>query len=143
MKNSIEISTDSSKIDFQFVHKYLSEDSYWTKGIPLDTVKKSIENSLCFSVFLEKKQMGFGRVVTDRATFAYLADVFIDESYRGLGYSKKLIAAILSHSDLQGIRRWMLVTKDAHGLYDRFGFTVASKPERMMEITIQDIYKNI
>ena len=119
----IEITTDQSKIDIPFVHNYLSEVSYWAKGIPLELVEKSIQNSMCFSVLKNEKQIGFARVITDYTTFAYLADVFIDENFRGFGYSKKLMNFIMNHPDLQGLRKWMLMTKDAHGLYKQFNFS--------------------
>ncbi len=136
----IKITTDPSKIDVAFVHHYLSEISYWAKGIPLSLVEKSIQNSMCFSVFENEKQIGFARVVTDYATFAYLADVFVDENFRGHGYSKELMAFIMSHPDLQGLRRWMLMTKDAHGLYEQFNFSKLKKPENAMEIRLENPY---
>ncbi len=136
----IKITTDPSKIDVAFVHHYLSEISYWAKGIPLSLVEKSIQNSMCFSVLKNEKQIGFARVVTDYATFAYLADVFVDENFRGHGYSKELMAFIMSHPDLQGLRRWMLMTKDAHGLYKQFDFSKMKKPENAMEIRLENPY---
>ncbi len=136
----IKITTDPSKIDVAFVHHYLSEISYWAKGIPLSLVEKSIQNSMCFSVLKNEKQIGFARVVTDYATFAYLADVFVDENFRGHGYSKELMAFIMSHPDLQGLRRWMLMTKDAHGLYEQFNFSKLKKPENAMEIRLENPY---
>ena len=136
----IKITTNKSKIDVAFVHHYLSEISYWAKGIPLALVEKSIQNSMCFSVFKNEKQIGFARVVTDYTTFAYLADVFIDENHRGHGYSKELMAVIMNHQELQGIRRWMLMTNNAHGLYEQFNFSKMKKPENAMEIRLEKPY---
>ena len=114
------------------VHGYLTR-SYWAGGIPLATVQRSLEHALCFGVFRGSEQVGFARVISDRATFAYLADVFILEGHRGRGLSKRLMTAILRHPDLQGLRRWMLGTRDAHGLYEQFGFTRLANPARFME----------
>ena len=141
MENSVEITTDRSRIDLDYVHEYLSEKLYWAKGIPKELVEKSIQNALCFSVFFNEKQIGFGRVITDYATFAYIGDIFIDEDFRGKGFSKQLMQNIINHPELQGLRRWMLMTWDAHGLYEQFGFSVASKPERVMEISKPNIYQ--
>lgn len=137
----IEISTENSRLDIPLIHKYLSEESYWGKGIPLKTLKTSIDNSLCFGIYLYEQQIGFARIISDKATFAYLADVFILDKYRGYGYSKLLIEAIKHHPDLQGLRRWMLATADAHSLYEKFGFKALSKPDRMMEIVISNPYQ--
>jgi GNAT superfamily N-acetyltransferase len=138
-KRDFEISTDPSRIDVETVHEFLT-NSYWAKGITVDTVQQSIENSLCFGVYYGEQQVGFARIITDRATFAYLADVFILPAYRGRGLSSWLMECIVGHPDLQGLRRWMLATKDAHGLYERFGFTAIRRPERWMEIHHADIY---
>ena len=135
------ISTDPEKIDVSYVHNFLT-NSYWAEGIGKNVVKKSIEGSLCFGVYKGEQQIGFARMVTDRATFAYLADVFIDTKFRGSGLSKWLIETILKHPDMKGLRRIMLATKDAHGLYEKFGFTGLTKPERWMQINPPDIYKN-
>lgn len=142
MKNSIKITTDRSRIDLDYVHNYLSKKSYWAKGISQHLVEKSVENSLCFSVFSNEKQIGFGRVVTDYATFAYLCDVFIDEDFQGKGFSKKLMESIMAHPDLQSIRRWMLMTWSAQGLYKQFGFSIAARPDRVMEISSPNMYQN-
>ncbi len=131
--NGFKISTDKSLLDTEVIHSFLS-GSYWAKGRPLSIIKKSIENSLCFGVYLDNKQIGFARVVTDYATFAYIADVFILKEHRGKGISKKLVSAILDNPDLKTIRRWMLATKDAHNLYSKFGFRLLKNPERFMEI---------
>jgi GNAT superfamily N-acetyltransferase len=126
------ISTDASMLDLEVVHAYLSR-SYWAAGVPEDVVRRSIENSLCFGVYRGEEQAGFARVVTDRATFAYLADVFVLEEHRGRGIGKWLVEVILSHPDLQGLRRWMLATRDAHDLYRRYAFTELGQPGIFME----------
>lgn len=138
-KDSFRITTDKSQIDIELVHQFLS-GSYWAAGIPLAVVKKSIEGSLCFSVFEGEKQVGFARVVTDEATFAYLADVFIVEEFRGRGLSKWLMQVILDHPDLQGLRRFMLATRDAHQLYRQFGFTDIADCSRLMQRHNPDVY---
>jgi len=130
------ISTNKAKLDIQIIHKYLSEESYWSKNIPLQTVQKSIEGSICFGLYHQQKQIGFARVITDGVVFGYLADVFVLEEYRGKGLSKWMMKTILGHPRLQGFRRWMLVTKDAHGLYLQFGFTALDKPERYMYLNL-------
>ena len=135
------ISTDKSLIQIETIHSVLKE-SYWAKNIPMEILKRSIENSICFGVYLEKEQIGFCRVITDKATFAYLADVFIVNDQRGKGYSKLLMKHVMEHPDLQGLRKFLLGTADAHGLYRQFGFKELAKPERMMEITISNIYQN-
>ena len=137
----VEISTEKNRLNIPLIYKYLSEESYWGKGIPLSTVETAIDNSLCFGVYLNDEQIGFARVITDMATFSYLADVFILNNFKGLGYSKQLVKTILNHPDLQGLRRWMLGTVDAHTLYEKFGFTALSKPERMMEIVRSNPYQ--
>jgi GNAT superfamily N-acetyltransferase len=126
------ISTDASMLDLEVVHGYLSR-SYWAAGVPEDVVRRSIENSLCFGVYRGEEQAGFARVVTDRATFAYLADVFVLEEHRGQGIGKWLVEVILSYPDLQGLRRWMLATRDAHDLYRRYAFTELARPGIFME----------
>ena len=139
-KGDYTISTDNKKLDISFIHNYLS-GSYWAEQIPVETVRKAIDGSLCFGVYRADKQVGFARMVTDKATFAYLADVFIGEAYRGLGLSKWLVATILAHPDMQGLRRMMLATRDAHGLYAQFGFIPLTNPERWMHIHDPDVYK--
>jgi GNAT superfamily N-acetyltransferase len=131
-KNNFCISTNKLKLDIDVVHHYLSVESYWAKNIPLSIVKKSIEGSICFGVYDNDIQIGFARVITDEATFAYLADVFILENYRGQGLSKWLMQTILDCPNLQGLRRFLLATKDAHSLYAQFGFVPLQNPERMM-----------
>lgn len=139
-QNNIKISTDKSKLDLSIIHDYLANQSYWAKGIPLEIVKKSIENSICFGIYESEKQIGFARVISDCATFAYLCDVFVLEEYRGKGVSKFLMKCILQNPDFQGLRRWSLATYDAHGLYEQFGFKLISRPDRAMEILNMDVY---
>jgi GNAT superfamily N-acetyltransferase len=134
------ISDNANFIDVAAVHRYLSEESYWAKNIPFEIVKKSISNSLCFGIYKDSQQVGFARWVTDRATFAYLCDVYVAQEFRGLGLSKKLMAFMLFHPDLQGLRTYTLGTLDAHGLYEQFGFKPSATPERRMEIVVKDIY---
>ncbi|MGH8105444.1 MAG: GNAT family N-acetyltransferase [Arenimonas sp.] len=138
--SDVRISTDRSDVNVDVVHAFLSQDAYWSKNIPRSVVQKSIENSYCFSAFVGNKQIGFARVVTDAATFAYLADVFVLPEFRGQGISKALMQSVQSHPELQGLRRWMLMTADAHKLYESFGFSALSKPDRAMEISKPDIY---
>ena len=126
------ISTDRWLLDPQVIHGYLST-SYWAAGVPEEVVGRSIENSFNFGVYRDEEQVGFARVVTDRATFAYLADVFVLEAHRGQGLGKWLVEVILSHPDLQGLRRWMLATRDAHDLYQRYAFTELARPAIFME----------
>jgi GNAT superfamily N-acetyltransferase len=128
------ISTDKDLLDFDMMYDYLSRESYWSKGIKPEVLRKGIDNAMSFGVYHDKKQIGYAKVVTDKATFAYLADVFVLEQYRGLGLSKWLVKTIKEHPDLQGLRRWMLATADAHGLYAQFGFEPISNPERWMQI---------
>ena len=132
-RNDYVISTDPERLNLEFIHHFLANTSYWAKGRPLTVVKRAIENSLNFGLYKGADQLGFARVVTDRATFAWLADVFIIEDYRGRGLSKWLLEIIVSHPELQGLRRWVLATKDAHELYRRFGFTQLNDPGRWME----------
>ncbi|HET9786143.1 MAG TPA: GNAT family N-acetyltransferase [Pyrinomonadaceae bacterium] len=132
-RGEFSISTDPKQLDITVIHKYLSTDSYWAQGRTVDTVKRSIENSLNFGLYKAEQQIGFARVVTDYATFAWLADVFVLDTYRGRGLGKWLVEVILSHPDLQRFRRWVLATKDAHELYRQFGFIELKRPERWME----------
>lgn len=137
------ISTDRTLLNVDMIHQYLTEESYWAAAIPYETVKRSIENSICFGVYNEEKQIGFARLITDKATFAYLADVFILTEHRGKGLSKWLMQTIQDHPELQGLRRWMLGTKDAHALYEQFGWTVLSEEirPRFMQRHFPDVYK--
>lgn len=138
-KADFEVSTDPARIQAEMVHEFLA-NSYWAKGIPMTTLRRSIENSICFGLYFSSQQIGFARVISDCATFAYLADVFILPAYRGRGLSKWLMECILAHPDLQGLRRWVLVTRDAHRLYVNYGFTTMKNPQRWMEIHDPDIY---
>jgi GNAT superfamily N-acetyltransferase len=135
------ISTDQRRLDATLIHRYLSQDSYWARGVPLDVLERAIRGSLCFGVYTTDRQVGFARVVTDAATFAYLADVFILPDHRGLGLGKQLVAAIMAHPDLQGLRRIMLATRDAHGLYRQFGFTAPKNAQLLMERLDPDCYR--
>jgi GNAT superfamily N-acetyltransferase len=134
------ISTDKSRLDVAMIHRYLSEESYWAKNIPRDLVERAIENSICFGAYDGDRQIGFARVVTDRVVFAYVGDVFVLDSYRGRGVSKQLMQAMRDHPDLRRLRRWHLLTLDAHGLYRQFGFHELEKPEQHMEIRVKDPY---
>jgi GNAT superfamily N-acetyltransferase len=134
------ISTDRDRIDVETVHRYLSAESYWALGIPLHVLIRSIEHALCFGLYKGGKQAGFARVITDYATFGYLADVFVLEPHRGQGLSKWMMSVIRDHPDLQGFRRWMLATRDAHELYAKFGFTPLNTPDRLMEVLDRDVY---
>ncbi len=131
MQNDYKITTDKSKIQFEVVYNFLS-NSYWSKNIPKEIVHRAIENSLCFSVFYKEAQIGFARVITDKATFGWIADVFIVEAHRGKGLSKWLMQTILDYEELQGFRAWMLGTKDAHGLYEQFDFKLTTDTTRIM-----------
>ena len=133
------ISADKARMDIDVIHAYLSQ-SYWSPGIPREVVERAVANSMCFGIFRAEEQVGFARVVTDRATFAYLADVFILESHRGKGLSKALMREIRAHPDLQGLRRWLLATRDAHDLYRKFGFKELGNPSRLMEAHDPDAY---
>ena len=141
-KDRFCVSTENEKMDIDLIHSFLSK-SYWAKGISKEIIRRSIEGALCFGVFENDKQVGFARMITDRATFAYLADVFIIDECRGLGLSKWLIEVILAHPDLQGLRRMMLATRDAHELYKKFGFTQLNNVDRWMHIHYPDVYKKI
>lgn len=139
----IEIRTDRTRIDVARVHSFLCNDSYWAKGIPRETVERSIEHSLPFAAYDGEELVGFARVVTDYAVFAYIADVFVVPSHRGRGISKELMAAIRSHPQLQGLRRWSLVTSDAHALYRQFGFRDLAHPEKHMEDVVANPYGGV
>ena len=147
IKEGFTISTEKEKLDIDLIHSFLNH-TYWAEGISKEIIRRSIEGSLCFGVYENDKQampagrqVGFARMITDKATFAYLADVFIIEEYRGRGLSKWLMEVIMSHPDLQGLRRMVLVTKDAHGLYKQFGFTLLINVDRWMHILDPDVYK--
>jgi GNAT superfamily N-acetyltransferase len=145
LKNNFIISTDKTKINLQLVHNYLSNESYWAKNIPVELVARSIEHSFCFGIYKQQPgkddaQVGFARVITDKTTFGYLADVFILPPYRGIGLSKWLMIEIMNHPELSGFRGWMLGTKDAHGLYEQFGFKLLQNSERIMRLALLDGY---
>lgn len=133
-RGSLVVTDNSARIDLDVVHGFLRE-VYWARGISRETVARSIEYSMCFSVFEDERQIGFARVITDRTTFGYLSDVFVLESDRGKGASRFLMECILEHPELAGMRRWNLLTDDAHGLYRKFGFTELAQPHRHMEIS--------
>ncbi|MDQ3846137.1 MAG: GNAT family N-acetyltransferase [Bacteroidota bacterium] len=139
-KDDFQITTDKSRIDIPYVHGFLSQ-SYWAQHIPLGVVERSIKGSLCFSVWNKDRQIGFARVITDEATFAYLADVFIDKEYRGKGLSKWLVKTIIDYPSLEGLRRFMLATRDAHKLYEKFGFQPLTYADRWMQIHNPNVYK--
>lgn len=137
-----EISTDRSRLDIALIHDFL-RSSYWARGIPRAVVEKSLQNSLCFGAFLEAQQVGLARVITDFAAIAYVADVFVVPEHRGRGVAKMLVRAILAHPELQGLRRFLLATQDAHGLYAQFGFQPLAHPEHFMTIHKPDPYQQL
>jgi len=139
-KDEFTISTDKQRLDLAVIHKFLSEDSYWARERSIEQTKTAIENSICFGLYDGDKQIGFARVVSDKATFAYIGDVFVLSEYRGRGLSKWLMQVIVDHPELQGLRRWVLATKDAHGLYAQFEFKEFRYPERWMEKTAPNAY---
>jgi len=137
----LNISSDKAELDVPAIHHFLSTQSTWAIGIPLATVQRAIDHSLCFGGTLDCRQVAFARVVSDYATFAYLVDVYVLEEYRGRGYSRRLMEAVVAHPDLQGLRRFMLATSTAHGLYADYGFTPPLRPEALMERYVPDIYQ--
>lgn len=138
-RGDFSISTDPARIDLDAVHGFLSS-SYWAENIPRELVGRSIENSLCFGIYKGQEQVGFARVISDFATYAYIADVYVLEAYRGRDLSKWLMTCIVEHPSLQGLRRWSLATRDAHGLYAKFGFKPLSAPDRWMERANPNVY---
>lgn len=136
----MEITTNPARFDINLIHRFLSEESTWAKNIPIETVKKSLQHSLCFAGFENGQQIAFARVVSDFATFAYLVDVFVVSEARGKGHSKTLLNAVLVHPELQGLRRVLLASSNARGVYEKFGFTPLGKPEIFMEINRPDAY---
>jgi len=136
------MSTDKTRLDIEVIYHFLASESYWSKDIPFHVVRKAVSNSLCFGVFKGDEQVGFARVVSDCVTFAWLADVFILKEYRGIGLSKWMLDVIMSHPDLQILRRWMLATRDAHELYSRYGFKPIAHPERLMENHLPDVFED-
>jgi len=139
---TLRISTDKAELDLALIHRFLATEAYWSRGIPLRTVQRAIEGSLCFGGFIAGAgQVAFARAITDGATFAYLADVFVLPEFRGHGYSRQLVSAVVSHSQLQGLRRFLLATSDAHGLYAQFDFAAPAKPQNFMEIMRPNVYQ--
>jgi GNAT superfamily N-acetyltransferase len=138
-ERSIVVTTDRSRLDLDVIHGFLTT-AYWSKGVPRETVARSMEHSLCFGAFDGDRQVGFARVISDLTTFAYICDVFALESHRKRGVGKSLMAAIMAHPELQGLRLWTLFTRDAHGLYRQFGFSPPAHPERLMQVLATDPY---
>jgi len=134
-----EISCDPARLDIDAIHEFLS-GSYWAAGIPRSVVERALANSLCFGVYRDGQQVGLARVITDRATFAYLSDVYILPEHRGQGLAKRVLAEVTEHPELQGLRRMLLFTRDAHTLYAKFGFTPLAHPERVMDLLDPDVY---
>jgi len=139
-RGEYSISTDPSRLDLDAIHSYLVR-AYWCEGIPRPTLERAIAHSLCFGLFHGKRQVGLGRVITDSATYAYLCDVYVLEDHRGKGLGKWLMQCVMTHPTLQGLRRFSLATRDAHGLYRQFGFRQLNKPESQMEILLPEIYR--
>ena len=137
----LNISSDKAELDVPAIHHFLSTQSTWAIGIPLATVQRAIEHSLCLGGYIDGRQVAFARVVSDYATFAYLVDVYVLEEYRGRGYSKRLMDAVMAHPDLQDLRRFMLATSTAHDLYARYGFTAPLRPGTLMERYFPDMYR--
>jgi GNAT superfamily N-acetyltransferase len=140
MNQDIEISDDATRLDRALIHRFLSQESYWARGIDETTLNRALHHSLCFGAYVDGQQIGFARVVTDRATFGYIGDVFVLPQWRGRGVARQLMQAIDAHADLQRLRRMALVTRDAHGLYERHGFRPLASPERWMERHNPDVY---
>lgn len=141
-KEGFLISTDRSRLDREAIHEFL-RSSYWARGIPRAVVDRSIDSALCFGLYEGGRQIGFARVITDHATFAYLSDVYVLPSYRGRGLALWMMEVVFAHPELQGLRRWMLATQDAHGLYRKFGFRDLAHPERLMEIVETGLYGSV
>jgi GNAT superfamily N-acetyltransferase len=139
-RGEFTIDTDKERLNIDAIQRFLSEDSYWAKSRTLEQTTTAIEHSICFGLYHQDKQIGFARVVSDRATFAYIGDVYVIDEFRGQGLSKWLMEVILSHPDLQGLRRWILATRDAHGLYSQYGFDSLKHPDRWMEKPAPDAY---
>ncbi|UII24254.1 GNAT family N-acetyltransferase [Fulvivirga ligni] len=141
-KNGFTISTDKDKLDIEAIHQFLAHEADWSRGIPLDTLKTSIDNSLTFGVYDNGRQIGFARIISDYATIAYLGDVYVLQEYRGQGLSKWLMKEIMAHPQLQGLRRWILLTDTAEWLYKKFGFVTVPRPELYMEKHNATVYKS-
>ena len=142
-KDDYCISTDRSKLDVDAIHNFLSTQSYWCQNIPFEKVKKSVDNSLNFGLYYKDKQIGFARIISDFSTMAYLGDVYVIPEHRGKGLSKWMMQVIMSHPELQGLRRWMLLTADAHGLYKQFGWKEIANPDRYMEVHNKNVYQKV
>ena len=138
-RGEFTLSTDPARIDVDAVHAFLTR-TYWSPGIPRETVARGIANSLCFALYHQGRTIGLTRVITDRATFAYLCDVYVLEEFRGQGLSRWMLEVIHAHPELQGFRRWMLATRDAHGLYAKFGYAPLANPSRWMDRHDKDVY---
>jgi len=141
MVSKYRITTEIEQMDFDVIHEFLS-NSYWAQGIPKETLMNAMNNSLCFAVLFENNLVGFARMITDKSTYAYLADVFILDPHRGKGLSKTLMDKIIDHPELQGLRRMVLATRDAHGLYKKYGFTPLANPHTFMELWKPDVYQD-
>ena len=139
-KDDCCISTDKSKLDLKAVHHFLATQSYWCLNIPFEKVATAAANSLCFGLYCKDQQIGYARIITDYATVAYLGDVYVLPEFRGRGLSKWLLQTIMSYPELQGLRRWILATRDAHGLYQQFGWQPFANPEKWMEVHHKDVY---
>lgn len=139
-RDGLRLSTLADEMDVDAIHAYLSTESYWAAGVPRDVVARSVQHSLCVGIFDGTAQVAFARAITDRATYAYLADVYVLQAYRGRGLSAWMMETFDAHPELRGLRRWMLMTKDAHGLYARFGFTPLADSTRAMERTHPGLY---
>jgi GNAT superfamily N-acetyltransferase len=140
-RDGFVVSDDRARLQLAVIHRFLAAESYWAAGIPQDTMARAIDNSLCFGVYAGERQVGFARVVTDRATFGYLCDVFVDAAHRGAGLGKWLVSCVLAHPDLHGLRRVSLMTRDAHDLYRPFGFRGLADPARYLERHNPDVYR--
>jgi GNAT superfamily N-acetyltransferase len=140
LQSGVEVSSDAARLDVDAVHAFLSQ-SYWSPGIPREVLDRALKNSLCFGAYEGSRQVGFARVVTDRATFAWLCDVFVIESHRRRGIADALMGAVKSHPELQGLRRWSLATRDAHPLYRRHGFLPLADSAPAMEIRRPNVYQ--
>jgi GNAT superfamily N-acetyltransferase len=140
-RGSYVVSSDPGRLDVSAIHRFLST-SYWADSIPIDLVRRSLDASLCFGLYAPEGQIGLVRVITDRATFAYLCDVYVLPAYQGQGLGQWLMQCVTGSPQLQGLRRWLLVTRDAHGLYEQAGFSVAANPERIMEIVRPGLYRS-
>jgi GNAT superfamily N-acetyltransferase len=137
---ALQVTTDKDRLDIGLIHRFLSTEAYWSLGIPRATVEQAIAGSLCFGGYVDGRQVAFARVVTDGATFGYLADVFVLPEHRGQGHARTLVAAVMAHPQLQGLRRFSLATADAHGLYAGFGFAAPAWPQTLMEKLDPDVY---